>query len=133
MIDHPVRLAATLGASLLVNWYAQTGGGTMPLDINAILVQIPLVGLVIWIITARDKMWQEFLRTERQFWAEMNAQNTASVNAMMTRIEVLSEAFGHHDQRVSSTMETMAKFAGITFANAEIEEEKKSKGSGGGK
>lgn len=107
--------AAFLAAAILMNVQTQAG---LPVDINAILVQLPLVGLVIWIITARDKMWQEFLKAERIFWAEQNAVSKVANEKIAEQFTALAQSFTKHDERVNTTMQTM-----IRFMNFKIEEE----------
>lgn len=125
---HPITTtAAFMLSAVFLNVQKQAG---LPVDVNAILVQLPLVGLVIWIITARDKMWQEFLKQEREFWAAQNAatkatnerlneQSHATTTQLGNDFRLLAEAFVKHDERVNTTMQTMVRFMDFKIAERE--------------
>lgn len=64
---------------LLTPWLATVAGtavleqatpGTQ-LDLTSLLVQVPLVFLVVWIISSRDKQWREIMEKRDEQWRTM--------------------------------------------------------------
>jgi len=92
----------------------------MTLDLNSLLIQLPLVILVIYIIELRDKRWQEMMRERDSQWqkffeaqqvthAEALATIAVSLGSMAEQTARTHELMQVHDTRVASAIPLMQK------------------------
>lgn len=78
----------------------QTVPGTT-IDITSLLVQIPLVGLVVWIINTRDKQWREMIDGRDQAWQKMMIDRDSAWR------ETISAAHDQGTESVGKALDTL--------------------------